>query len=260
MHLIDQYAYTNHCRRVHPAQKVGLALLVMILCLGLDHPTVGLAAILWMGLITTQIAKIPTTFLIRLLCTEALFLALSVLSIGVSIGTQLPDDALASLGIGSLVVAVSRSGLITAIWLICRTLGCVAALNMLIITTPLVDLIDLARRLNIPSLLIDLMMVIYRSIFVLLASFQRMRSAQESRLGYRTPHQAMQSAALLASRLFIDTYHRAQRLQIGLECRGYHDELLVIPLEHHYDRGWSLLIACVGLSLLVIGIGSRWLF
>jgi energy-coupling factor transporter transmembrane protein EcfT len=42
---------------------------------------------------------------------------------------------------------------------------------------------------------------------------------------------------LLASRLFIETYQRSQRLQIALDSRGYTgaNPLRVLPLQFRYD-------------------------
>jgi hypothetical protein len=45
VHIIDQYAYTNRIRAVDPLQKAGLAGLVILLCLVLDRPMVGLLAL-----------------------------------------------------------------------------------------------------------------------------------------------------------------------------------------------------------------------
>jgi cobalt/nickel transport system permease protein len=115
-------------------------------------------------------------------------------------------------------------------------------MNFLALTTPLVDLVDLLRRLRCPLLLIDLMTLIYRYVFVLLESLDQMYTAQSSRLGYVNFRRGITSAGLLGSQLFIDAYRRSQRLQVALESRGYSGELKVLPTTYQYDRrlwGWG---------------------
>jgi cobalt/nickel transport system permease protein len=250
MDLIDQYAYSSRLRTLHPAQKAGLALIVIGLCLALNRPAVGVAALLWMGVLATAVAGTPLRVFGRILLAEGLFLTFSALGVAVSVGGTPPADTIATLSVGPMWFGVSHSGIASAITLTCRSLGAASALNMLILTTPLVDLIALAQWLRVPALLIDLMTLIYRSIFVLLESLQRMTTAQQSRLGYRTPARAMRSAGLLSARLFIDAYHRAQRLQFGLESRGYHGELRVLPLRYRHDSRWYAVMAAVIATLL----------
>jgi cobalt/nickel transport system permease protein len=251
MHVIDQYAYSNHIRLIEPAQKAGLAVLVMLLCLILNRPAVGFIAMLWMWALATLVARLPWHVFGRVLLAEGLFLALSVIGVAVSAGSIPPADAIGALAIGPVWFGVSQAGLVTALTMVCRALGGAAGLNFLILTTPLIDLIDLARRLRVPPLLIDLMTLIYRSIFVLLESLQRMYIAQDSRLGYRTMRQAMHSAGLLGSQLFIYAYRRAQRLQTALESRSYSGDLQVLPITYRHDWSWYGLSALVIASLIL---------
>jgi cobalt/nickel transport system permease protein len=107
----------------------------------------------------------------------------------------------------------------------------------------LVDMLELFRRWRVPVILVDIMVVIYRFIFVLLDSLNRMYMAQDSRLGYNTSYfRTMNSAALLGSRLFIDAFQRSRRLQVALESRGYDGgDLRVLPSNYQTNRkiGWA---------------------
>jgi cobalt/nickel transport system permease protein len=108
------------------------------------------------------------------------------------------------------------------------------------------------RRWRVPELLIDLATLMYRFIFVLLESLERMLIAQESRLGYRTYRRGMVSAGLLGSQLFIDAYRRSQRLQTALEARGYDGVLRVLPGQYRRDPA----LLRVGLTAIVtLGLG-----
>ncbi|NJO81319.1 MAG: cobalt ECF transporter T component CbiQ [Blastochloris sp.] len=251
MHIIDRYAYTNRLRSVDPAQKAGLAVLVIVLCLLLNRPLVGVVAIGWMWILTTHWAGVPKQAFGRVLLAEGMFLCLAVVGIALSFSTDPPVLGTSwAWQVGSVWVSSSPSAVATAVLLVTRALGSAAAMNFLAMTTPLIDIINLLQRLCVPALLIDLMTVIYRFIFTLLESLNRMRVSQDSRLGYRTFWRGMMSAGTLASQLFIDAYRRSQRLQTALDSRGYVGTLQVLPI--HYQRSKHVLWLGVAISASMV--------
>jgi cobalt/nickel transport system permease protein len=257
MHIIDQYAYNNRIHQVDPAYKVGLALIVVMLCLILNKPLVGLAAVGWMYGITVYVTGIPGRTFVKLIGAEGAFLMLTV--VGVVVNFSLADPGPISTwawSVGSIWISSSPASLYRGLTLVTRALGAAAAMNFLALTTPLVDMIELFRRWRIPGELIDIMTIVYRSIFVLLESLDTMYQAQESRLGYNTSYwRAMNSAALLGSRLFVEAFQRSRRMQIALESRGYEDgNLQVLPSSYQSGRmiAWLGLTAVTSLVLIWI--------
>jgi cobalt/nickel transport system permease protein len=256
MHLIDQYAYTNRIRTVDPVQKTSLAGTVLLLCLLLNRPGVGLLALGWMWGLATFWAGLPGRVFGRVLLAEGFFLALSVLGILISFSLTPPPLESWHWQVGRLWLSSDPVAVAAALQLVTRALGAASAMNFLAFTTPLVDLTEMMRRLHCPSLLIDLMTLIYRFIFVLLESLDRMYTAQASRLGYINFKRGMLSAALLGSQLFIETYRRSQRLQVALASRGYTGEFQVIPIQYRYDwRLWGVTIGIAASLLLASGWG-----
>ncbi len=257
MHLIDQYAYHNRIRQVDPVYKVGLALTVVILGLILNEPLVGLAAIGWMYGLAVYVAGIPGRTFAKVIGAEGAFLMLTI--VGVVISFSLTDPGHMSTWawpVGPIWISSSPASLYRGLNLVTRALGAAAALNFLALTTPLVDIIELLRRWRIPGELIDLMTIVYRSIFVLLESLDTLYRAQESRLGYNTSYwRAMNSAALLGSRLFVEALQRSRQMQIALESRGYEGgNLQVLPSPYRSGRriGWLGLAAAASLCLIWI--------
>ena len=250
MQIIDRYAYSSRARVVDPMYKAGLALLVIVLCLVLDRPMVGLLAAAWMWGLATYWGGLPGLLFGRVLLAEAAFLLLTVAGVAVSVST-IPPAIGWSWNLGPLWVGCSPASLETALRLATRALGGTAAMNFLALTTPLVDLIDALRRLKTPALLIDLMTLVYRFLFTLLESLTRIHTAQESRLGYVNLSRGMSSAGVLAGQLFVDACHRSRRLQIALESRGYSGELRVLPAEYRRDRWLPWLGAGIVASLFL---------
>lgn len=255
MDWIDRYAYSNRIRTLDPAYKAGLALAVILLCLALNRPAVGLLAAGWMAGLLIGWADVPPRIVLRVLLGEAAFLALAVggVALSVGLGPTLPDGARWGWRLGPLWLASSPAALELAATLVGRALGCAAAMSFLSLTTPLVDLVDLARRLHAPPLLVDLATLIYRFTFELLGTLERMMIAQSNRLGYADFRRGLASAALLASRLWLETYRRSQRLQIALEGRGYAGELRVLPNEYQRSARVIGLALLVSASLLAVG-------
>jgi cobalt/nickel transport system permease protein len=212
----------------------------------LNSIAVGLLAILWMFGLAVLAARIPLRVFVGVLLAEGTFLALTTIGVALSITVKDPTGiAQWAWQVGPLWLSSSPERVQLAATLIARALGCTSAMNFLALTTPLVDLIDLARRLRVPPVLVDMMTVIYRFIFVLLESLERMHTSQESRMGYANFLRGVSSAALLATRLFVETYQRSQRLQTSLESRGYVDDLRVLPTAYRGD--WWLVITGVGI-------------
>ncbi len=251
MHDIDRYAYLSRVRAQDPA---AIALLVLLLCLFLDRPPVGLLATVWMVVLSVWWAGLPGRPVIRMLLAEGLSLVLISLGVALSIGLAYPDSLPWRWELGPLWIASGPAQLDRTIGLVSRALGCAAAMNFLALTTPLVDLVDLLRRFRAPTLILDLITVSYRFVFTLLESLERMRTAQECRLGYATAGRGIRSAGLLGSRLFIDAYQRGKRLEIALASRGYAGELRVLPGEHRHDPKSIPLAVGIAASLLLVGV------
>lgn len=253
MHIIDQYAYSNRLRHIDPAHKTGLALAVLFLCLALNEPPVGLVAAGWMYLLAVRVAGLPARVFGRVLAAQLTFLILATVGVVISLTFTNPGSVAPwAWRVGPVWISATPDSLYQGGLLVSRALGAASAMNFLALTTPLIDLVELFRRWRLPVILIDLMTIIYRFIFVLLESLTRMSMAQESRLGYNTSYfRAMNNAALLGSRLFIDAFHRSQRLQTALESRGYDGgDLQVLPAHYRSQRNLWWISAAVTLSLI----------
>ncbi len=240
MHLIDRFAYANHIRKLHPGYKAGCSLLALVLCLGINRLQTSLLILFVMLGLSILWARLPARFVLRLTFVEGSFLLFGVLGVAISV-SGIPSPG--ALAMGPLWFNLSAESVWTAVNLLLRALGCAAAMNFLALTTPMVDLIDLLRRLRVPAFLIELMSLMYRFIFVLLDSLERMILAQEVRLGFRNWRSSLYSAAQIGTNLFIEAFRRSQRLEVALQGRAWDGNLRVLPqeYEHMFSRradGW----------------------
>jgi len=251
MDLLDRYAYSNRLHNLHPLQKAMIAGMGMALCLILNHPLSNLFAGIWMISLTIFWAGLPGSFVIKLTTAEAIFILLTALGVAVSVHTD--SGSAADWQIGGLFFSVSNQSFYVMLQFLTRALGCIISLNFLALTTPMVDIIEGARHMHVPSIIIELMSIIYRQIFILLETVERMITAQKCRLGYLSVQQTFHSLAALVANLFIEAYQHSQRTQIALESRGYTGEIHVLMNKYQTSK-LAFLITC----LLPITIVPLW--
>ena len=90
------------------------------------------------------------------------------------------------------------------------------------------DILDVLKKLHCPKLLIELMLLIYRFIFVLLHTASSISMAQECRLGNKDYKTALSSFGKLGSVLMIRAMSRSNRLYDAMEARCYDGEIRVL--------------------------------
>lgn len=236
MATTDLTAYKSTLRDVAPAQKGSIAVGLLLLCLVLNRPIPALILLCATSILTVFVGRARWQQWVKLISAELLFILLSI-------GTIVFDP---------FQMGLQENAYETAARLIFRTLGAVSCLNFLALTTPLHDLIKLAKQWRVPDLLIDLMLLTYRFLWTLRAQLTNMRTAQAARLGYSTRRMAMRSAGLLAARLFVQTYQRVGALNAAYQSRNG-DETLPVWFERDQKWvGWLTVYAAVTAMLMIL--------
>ncbi len=250
---IDQYAYINRLAHVHPLEKMVLALVTMIICLVFSSPATSLIVILSMAGMVIWLARIPASFFLKLMLAPVAFLLLSVLTVAF-VWVKDPAGLLWGFNVGCYTVGVTSRGLITAGALLLKSLGAVACLYFLSLTTPMVDILSVLKALRMPPLFIELMSLVYRFIFVLLDTADKIYTSQASRWGYATLKTSYSSLGQLVSNLFTKASRNYQMLYTTLTSRCYTGELNVLESSHVISRRNILLIILFEAALLLASI------
>ncbi len=217
----DRHAWTNRWRFIHPGEK---ALFVAgLLAADFALPALAVAPqVFWAAYLATVTgARVPGRAFWGVMAVPMLFLLAGIPALALSLNLD---------GAGPLL-SLSPEGLALAAAVSLRSLAAVACLAFLILTTPVPDLLALARRLGLPPALVELAYLMHRLVFVVLERASAARQAQEARLGYRTFGTSIRSLGLLGGGLFLRSLDRGRRLDLGLAARGYHGELRVLGRE-----------------------------
>ncbi len=208
--LIEQSAYANRWRPVSPAAKGLFAVSGFVAAFAAGTPPRAMIVAALLAFAAVPGAGIALTRYLRVAAPALFFLALGSLSLAFSL----------EVSNGTLVLRMVPTGLEKLAEVGARSLGALAALLFLILTTPLIDLIALLRHLKTPELLLEIMILCYRMLFVFSAAMHDTLTAQSARLGYATPRLAMRSLGDLAANLTLQVWQRAHALDVAAQARN----------------------------------------
>jgi cobalt/nickel transport system permease protein len=242
--LIEQAAYASSWRHVSPAAKGLLALGGLAAAFAATTAAGSLAVAAMLLVIACLMAGVPVGVYLRVAAPALFFLALGSISLVLSLG----KDPMS----GALTLAVAPDAMPQFARVSSRSLGALAALLLLVLTTPLPDLISLLRRLKTPELLLDLMVLCYRMLFVFSTAVQDTLTAQSARLGYATPRLALRSLGGLSATLAVQVWQRAQALHIAAQARNNDGPLrFLAPAYINARRDSALALAASGVMIML---------
>lgn len=248
---LDQYAYGNALRNVHPQEKFFFALATMIICLAANSFVVSLLVILLMAGVSILAGKIPLRFYCKLMLIPAAFLLVGTATIAINIVDN-TANLLWGWQIFHVYLGVTSQSLLLAAKLFFRAWGAVSCLYFLSLTTPSVEIIAILRKLKVPELFLDLMSLTYRFLFVLMDRADNIQVAQTVRLGYTDIRKGYRSLGQLVANLFLHSYQRSRDLYTALEARGYQGYFKVLEREYRYSKKNLCLILCLEMLLILI--------
>jgi len=256
---LDTLAYTNKLRRLPPEHKLIFALTTLLISLS-THPPVQILIALWMGVWTVVYAKIPAKIYLKILAVASVFWLSSLPALiinGTSVNqiSQIQNDAWQGFTLGSYYIYISRGGLHQVMTIFTRAFASVSCLYFLMLTVPFTEVLQTLRRLKFPTLLIELLLLMYRFIFILWNTATELSIAQKSRFGYRTFRTSIKSLALLIGQLLKRTLQKYSQFSLGLEARGTGYEFKVYSPRRYCPSKRYIVEAIVGCAIL---IGLEW--
>lgn len=240
--LIEQSAYTNRWRRVTPSAKGLFSLCGFVAAFVAATPATACIIAFAICVITVVGAGIPPLRYLRVITPALFFLAVSTLSLLVSlkIGNSANDVSL----------HLAQTELHRVAQVCGRSLGGLTALLFLALTTPLIDIIALLRRLKAPEVLLDIMILCYRTLFVFSEAVHDTITAQSSRLGYATVRLSMRSLGGLVANITVQVWQRSQALHLAAMARNNDGPLRFF--EHTYQNSArNMSVALIGGILLI---------
>ena len=255
MIVIDKLCFYSKLRYVNVCEKFLYALVTLLFCVISRSVLIAVLVFIANGILTVRKGGIPLSRYGRLMMLPLVFLLLSTAAIIVNF-SKVPLDAYA-IPIGNFYITGSRASLVFGLQLILTALASVSCLYFLSLSTPMTDILTVLRKLRCPEIVIELMMLIYRFIFVLTAIASDMSTAQNCRLGNRDFRTSCKSFGALGSTLFIRAMKKSNALFDAMESRCYDGTIHV--LTENYAPKKNEITAIVLFELLLLAI-TVWRF
>lgn len=226
MYLNDNLAYNNRLLNMSPRAKILFAMIVLIVSLSCKNYFISIVIFCIITLINIYVSKSSFKSYSRSLFIPLSFLFLSVITLIVSISSG-TDGFLSYFSIGSINVGITYSGIHSALRLTIRTMNCISSMYFIILTMPMKQIVEILKVIRLPEIFIEIVVLVYRFIFIFLEECREIYTAQYLRFGYRGIKNSYGSLAILIKCLFLRVMDRYEDLIIVLDTRLYNGKFHV---------------------------------
>lgn len=221
MFLIDKYAYTNRLKDYNPHTKALIACGCIIIPRLINNYYLNISTTILMIALTIIVGGIPWKSYFKMLLAPMSFLIIGLITVVITFNNE---NYIFFLQLKNTTIGVTDLSLAKGMDLFTTVMASLTSVYFLILTTPINDIIKICKRIRIPALIIELMVLIYRSIFIFLEESNNIYLAQKMKFGYDTRKNYIRSISLLISNLFIKVFQRHKEMNISLECKLYDGE------------------------------------
>lgn len=250
MPIIDRLSYESRLRFVNTGEKFFFSVFTLLLCVGSRSIPLAVYVFLTTAIFTICKGGIPVVKYLRLLTIPLLFLGMNSVILGLAVGRE-PLELFAC-PVGQWYVTASTETILYGLRVFLTAMASVSCLYALSCNTPMADFILFLKRIRVPALLIELMVLIYRFIFILLDCAHGISVSQKARLGNRDYKTSLRSFSALISTLFVRAVKRSSILYDAMESRCYDGVLNVLSEEQPPRKREIFWIILYELSALCI--------
>ncbi|WP_122642319.1 cobalt ECF transporter T component CbiQ [Luxibacter massiliensis] len=253
MIVVDKLCYRSKLRYINAGEKFAFSMATLMICIASRSAIIAVIVLLLDAYLTVARGGIPFRKYIRLMSVPFVFLILSTLAIIVNI-SKIPLDAYA-VPVGTFFITGSRASLMFGVQLILTAMASVSCLYFLSLNTTMTDIVYVLKKLYCPGLLIELMLLVYRFIFVLMETASAIMVSQKSRLGNLNFKTSVSSFGQMGAGLFIRAFRRSNALYDAMESRCYDGRIEVLNEQRPARAKEIAMIAVFELLLLAFTIG-----
>lgn len=227
---IDHYAYHSKISAVRTSDKLLFAVLPLIICLFADTNMISIIIIAVMCFSTVFCSGLNLKNFLLLMTIPFSFLILGTLTMIVCHvdGTK---GVISSVSLFGSSFGITWRSLAKGLKLFLKSLAAVSCLYFFSLNTTMNSFFDFLRKTKCPTILIELMELMYRFIFVIGGEADRIYISQSSRLGYKNFKLSLRSLGALSTSIFLKSFGRVDRMNRALEARGFQGRFEFLLLE-----------------------------
>jgi len=154
-------------------------------------------------------------------------------------------------------LSVTRESVNQGFFVFCRIIGGMSAVCFLALTTPMTDLFTVMRQCHIPEVVIDLAMIIYRTIFFLMDQVQQIHRAQLMRLGYSGWRESIHTFAMMCGAAFIASWDAGDDLIHAMDARCYDGKFALLGANRPVElRPLAVLITFLVMASVAVFVSQ----
>lgn len=214
---IDHYAYQSRWRSLSPPVK-GLVFIVLLLLALCSNPQIQIVILLILAPLTCYGTRISFRKYCKWMMVPFSFLLISMLGILVSLGWD-NTQMIVSFHLGSLYIGINPESVTVAAQAFFRSLSCLAVTYLFVLSTPFDQLIQIGKKVRLPTALLEIILLTYRFIFIFLDEMIAIKRAQTLRFGYISMKTSYRSLGMLVTLLLTRVLSRYKQMVIALETK-----------------------------------------
>ncbi len=226
--ILDDYALMSPLRHRNNWLKLAIVFFGLIIGVSCTSPLTPVFIALCMSFTIIAFGRVSPKFYFKLLLAPMGFAAVGVLIIAFFSGSG--QDLLSFKLIG-YPLSIKADGLELALLVLSRSISGICCLYFLALTTPMIELFAVFKASMLPESLIELIMLIYRYIFVFLEIARSIMYAQTIRLGYSNFRRSIKSIGMLTCTLFIRSLEQGDKLFLAMNSRCYNGKMTVFEVQ-----------------------------
>lgn len=217
---IDNCAYLNNIKDVNPLIKLGITFIGVIASMLTQNANIHIFIMLFMTALILFIARVDMKLYIKCLKIPIIFLIIGIGLNLINISFE-NKDYIFNVNILGLYIGTTEFAVKSSVNILLRAMSCIISIYFLILTTPFNQLIIVLKKLHIPHTLIELMILIYRFIFIFIEEAEEIYKSQQLKFGYTNLRTSYNSMSLLIKTLFFRMMRRYEDMSISLDIKLY---------------------------------------
>lgn len=248
MLYIDTLAYNNKLKDVSIIEKVLLTGGGLLLAIASSSAITPMIIFVLMHSIMLY-AGIPVTYITKIWILPLPFLGVSLLTSIVSISSEW-RQFLVFFPIGTYYVGIGEGGIQMASMVGFRSVAAISCMYALATTTPIAYVTQYVAKIPSLTAIGEIALLAYHFIFVIVETGERIHTAQQARLGYRSWQSSLRAITLLAANLGTRAFLTSKNLYTALQSRNYKEQLVFRTYQSPvcFCRMVSIIVGLVLLS------------
>lgn len=256
-HALEQSIFAEEIARrrgllqsIDPRVKV-ISVIALLIAVGLSRSVTVIIGLYVFTLLLAWASSVPLSFFVKRVW---LFMPFFTGIIALPALFITPGPALVQLPLG---LVITRTGALTAVFLLLRVSTSVSLAILLVLTTPWNTALKALGVLRVPDVFVLILGMTYRYIYLLLHTMNDMFLSRKSRVtGRLSGGEERHLIAASAGTLLSKSLHLSSEVYLAMQSRGFRNYPRTMDTFKMRSLDWVCLIGMIGVTTLAIWLGS----